>query len=263
VKDVMTAHDMPTMYTVKVAEYLIAVAYLVLFVPFWRFVNATPAARAATVTERGWLGSIAGWFRIPEGVYFHPGHAWARLGGGQIVTVGMDEFAQKLIGAVSAVRLPAIGARLAQGEKAWTLAADGRSVDMLSPVDGTVLTVNDRVATAPAAVGDDPYGSGWLLTVRAPRMRANLKQLLDGAVARRWMEESCVGLRRMMSPALEQLCEDGGVPVEGMARSLDPSRWDEVARRFLLTEAVDNIDEQASSDGLDAAAKTRSSRHGG
>lgn len=256
----MTAHEMSTMYSVKVVEYLIAVAYLVLFVPFWRFVNAGPARRAATVPETGWLGSMADWFRIPEEVYFHPGHAWARLGAGQVVTVGMDDFAQKLVGTVSAVRLPAVGTRLAQGEKAWTLTSGSKTVDMLSPVDGTVVAVNEQLATTPENLGDDPYGDGWLVKVLAPRVTANLKQLLGGSLARRWMDDSCAGLRGLMSPALGQLCEDGGVPVEGMAKSLDPSRWDEVARRFLLTETGENNNEQASSDTLGAIAKSCASR---
>lgn len=240
------------MYSVKVLEYVIAAAYLILFVPFWRFVNAERAGSLAIVTETGWLGSMADWFRVPDSVYFHPGHAWARLGAGQLVTVGMDDFAQKLVGAVSAIRLPAVGAQLRQGETAWTLTSGSKSVDMLSPVDGTVTAVNEMLTTEPERLGEDPYGERWLVKVRAPRVKANLKQLLGGGLARRWMDESCVALRALMSPALGQLCEDGGVPVEGMAKSLDPSRWDEIARRFLLTEAADANDERASSDQLGA-----------
>jgi glycine cleavage system H protein len=248
----MTANEVSAMYSVKVLEYLIALAYLMLFVPFWWFVNAERAGSPATVAEAGWLGSMAGWFRVPGNVYFHPGHAWARLGAGPLVTVGMDDFAQKLVGAVSVVKLPAVGAQLRQGETAWTLTSGSKSVDMLSPVDGTVTAVNEKLTTEPERIGDDPYGERWFMKIRAPRVKANLKQLLDGALARRWMDESCAALRALMSPALGQLCEDGGVPVEGMAKSLDPRRWDEIARRFLLTEAAEANDERASSNPLDA-----------
>lgn len=106
---------------------------------------------------------------------------------------------------------------------------------MLSPVDGTVVAVNERLLDSPEVLDRDPYGEGWLLKVRAPRAAANAKQLLSGALARRWMEEACDGLRTLMSPELGRAYQDGGVPVDGMARSLDPARWDEVARRFLLT----------------------------
>jgi glycine cleavage system H lipoate-binding protein len=232
----MTSHDIFTMQSVKAVEYLIAIGYLLLFVPFWRFVNgARAAAPAAVPATPGWLGQMAGWFRVPDHVYFHPGHAWAHAGAGDLVTVGLDDFAQKLVGRGAAVRLPAVGTRLDQGERAWSFAAGPRSVDMLAPVDGTVVAVNERVLRSPELLEQDPYGDGWLLKVQAPRLGANVRQLLSGRLARRWMEEACEGLQGMMSPELGRLCQDGGVPVDGMARSLDPVRWDEIARRFLLS----------------------------
>lgn len=229
----MTGHDLLSSYSVKAVEYLIAATYLLLFVPFWRFVNHEVVP--APATETGWLGEMAGWFRVPEALHFHPGHAWARLGLGDLVTVGIDDFAHKLVGVPSALVLPAVGSTVRQGEKAWTLASEGRAVDMLSPVDGTVVAVNERAATAPGTLGQDPYGEGWLVKIRAPRLAANVKQLLSGAFARRWMEESCEGLRLVMSPELGRVLQDGGAPVDGMARTLAPEHWDELARRFLLS----------------------------
>jgi glycine cleavage system H protein len=232
----MIPHDLLTMYSTKALEYLIAVAFLLLFIPFWRFVNAERVAERVAVLEiPRRLGRVVDWFLIPDQVYFHPGHAWARVGEGGLVTVGMDDFAQKLVGDVSAIRLPEVGSRIEQGGKGWSLLSESKSVDMLSPVDGIVVAVNDQVATSPEQLKRDPYGDGWLLRVRAPRLAANLKQLLSGALAKRWMEEVCDNLWAMMNPDLGRVYQDGGLPVHGMARSLDPARWDEVARRFFLT----------------------------
>jgi glycine cleavage system H lipoate-binding protein len=208
----------------------------VLFIPFWRFVNAERVAERVTAVEvPRWLGQMVEWFLVPERLYYHPGHAWARVEEGDLVTVGMDDFAQKLLGRVSAIGLPGVGSRMAQGEKGWNLVSDGRSVDMLSPVDGTVAAVNDEVLASPDRISRDPYGNGWLLKVRAPKIAANVKQLLSGSLARRWMEEVCENLRRMMSPDLGRVYQDGGLPIDGMARSLDPDRWDTVTRAFFLT----------------------------
>jgi hypothetical protein len=113
--------------------------------------------------------------------------------------------------------------------------SNGKSVDMLSPVDGTVVAVNEHVAGAPETSGGDPYGEGWLLKVRAPRLGVNLKHLLSGSLAKHWMEDVCDSLRSRMSPGLGQVIQDGGLPVEGMARSLDREGWDAVAKEFLLT----------------------------
>jgi glycine cleavage system H protein len=226
-------HDLLTLQSVKAAEYLIAVSYLFCFIVFWRFINGGSAA-AREARASGWTGHIAGWFAVPEHVHFHPGHAWAHIADGELVTVGMDDFAHRLVGH-AAITLPAVGTTLGQGERAWTLESEGKSVDMLSPVDGTVVEVNERLREAPETLDRDPYGEGWLVKVRAPRVAANAKHLLKGSLARRWMEEACEGLQGLMSPELGRLYQDGGLPVYGMAKSLDAARWDTIARGFLLS----------------------------
>jgi glycine cleavage system H protein len=230
----MIPHDLLTMYSAKATEYLIAVTFLLLFIPFWRFVNAEVVAVPVTIRIPRWLDAVVEWFSVPSEVYYHPGHAWARADGDNLVTVGMDDFAHKLVGAC-AISLPKVGSRLGQGEKGWSLASDTKSVDMLSPVDGTVVAVNERVAAPTPASARDPYGAGWLLKVKAPRLAANTKHLLSGALARRWMEDICDTLRARMSPDLGQVYQDGGLPVDGMARDLDPANWDGIAREFFLT----------------------------
>jgi len=232
----MFPHDFLALSSVKATEYAIAVVFLLLFIPFWRFVNAKNAGERVGVTEMSErLGQVAEWFHVPDQIQFHPGHAWARAGDAELVTVGISDFAQKLVGKVSAIVLPEVGSRIAQGEKGWSLVSDGKSVDMLSPVDGVVVAVNDKALASPDGINRDPYGDGWLLKVRAPRLAANARQLLSGSLAKRWMEEVCDNLRGMMEPSLGRVYQDGGVPVDGMARNLNPERWDQVARSFFLT----------------------------
>jgi glycine cleavage system H protein len=234
----MMPNDLFAMYAAKVADYLVAVAFLLLFIPFWRFVNVPSAAgEIALAPVRRLLDQFAGWFVLPEHAYFHPGHGWARFDDGQFVTVGMDDFAQKLVGDLSAVSLPAPGSRVEQGERGWSLTTpEAKSIDMLSPVEGTVVAVNERVVASPEIVRSDPYGDGWLFKVRAARPRADLNQLLSGTLAKRWMEEATDAIQRMISPELGRVLQDGGMPVHGIARSLDAEKWDELCRRFFLTE---------------------------
>jgi glycine cleavage system H protein len=222
----MNPHDVAGPYQVKAAEYLIAVLYLLLFVPFWRFVNGgRPAAAPAPAR--------AGWFEVPEALRFHPGHAWVSAEDEGAVTVGLDDFARKLLGPLEAVRLPAPGAVLAQGETGWTLAADGGAVDMLAPVGGTVLAANSAVARDPEVLRRDPYGEGWLMKLKPARLDADAKQLLWGGLARKWMEGVADSLRARSSPELGSLLQDGGQPMDGIARELAGEGWVELARSFL------------------------------
>jgi glycine cleavage system H lipoate-binding protein len=233
----MIPHDILTLYSAKMLEYGIAVLFLLLFIPFWRYVQGPATALAPAVApSRASMAKAAEWFLTPADRHFHRGHAWLKGEDDGLVTVGLDDFAAKLVGPLSRVSLPALGATVGQGEQAWRLlAADGRSVDMLSPVDGTVVELNPALASAPDLAERDPYGDGWLMKVRPSRLRANQINLLAGRAVHRWMEEAAAGLRGHVAPGLGSLAQDGGAPVSGMARAIDPDGWDRLAATFLLT----------------------------
>ncbi|MBI2834325.1 MAG: glycine cleavage system protein H [Acidobacteria bacterium] len=222
------------------AEYAIAVVFLLLFVPFWRFVNGTavPAlARQPAPASRRVAPRLVEWFAVPEGLYFHPGHAWARVEENGEVTVGLDDFASKLVGPLAGIRFPAAGARVGQGEPGWTLVADDQAVDMLSPIDGTVVETNPH-AFAPQRPSD-PYGRDWLLRLKPDRLGANVKTLLANGTTRAWMALAADALRaRLSSPGL--VYQDGGVLIDGVARTLEPEKWADIAREFLLTSRGDD-----------------------
>lgn len=237
----MIPHDILTLYSAKMLEYGIAVLFLVLFIPFWRYVQGPArAAMPARVPHRVAAARAAEWFLTPADRLFHRGHAWLKDGEDGLVTVGLDDFAAKLVGPLARVAVPAVGSGVGQGEHAWSLvAADGKAVDMLSPVDGEVAAVNGALASSPDLAERDPYGDGWILKVRPSRLRANRINLMAGRAVQRWMEEAAAGLRGNLAPALGALAQDGGAPVSGMARALDPDGWDRLAARFLLTAGED------------------------
>ncbi len=223
-------------YSAKLVEYGLAVAYLILFVGFWRFVQGGKTA-AETVSAR--LPELAravtaGWFQVPADVALHPGHTWARMEEDGTVAVGLDDLGHRMVGAVDGLELPAPGAAVEQGARAVMLEAGGKKVGLLSPVDGEV------VATNPAAAreGAEPYGTGWLFKVRPTRWMRNKAQLLDGRAAREWVEEQGRRLTMRLSPelALAPAMHDGGAPLPGMARELDAEHWDDVAREFFRTQ---------------------------
>lgn len=233
----MIPHDILTLYSAKMLEYGIAVMFLLLFIPFWRYVQGPAKAPAlAPARSRVPVVRAAEWFLTPADRLFHRGHAWLKGGDGGLVTVGLDDFAAKLVGPISRLALPAVGATVGQGEHGWRLTApDGRSVDMLSPVDGTVVQLNPALATSPDLAERDPYGDGWLMKVRPSRLRANKVNLMADRAVRRWMEDAAAALRGHVAPGLGALAQDGGVPVAGMARAIDPDGWDRLAATLLLT----------------------------
>ena len=220
------------LFATKGLEYLIVVAYLALLAGCWRFVRWPASAPVRSVAPR----PMRGWFDVPENVLFHQGHTWAAPEDGDLVRVGLDDFAQKLLGVPSGLRLPAVGARLRQGERGWAVQLDGHDIGMLSPVDGEVVAVNSAVAERPELVSRGPYDEGWLMKVRVPSQTTARKNLLAGPLARAWMDRTVEQLRTMRAGELGIVLPDGGFPVMGFARVLAPEDWDELAQRLLLSD---------------------------
>lgn len=139
-------------------EYLMVIGYLALSIPFWLLLErwTRPARTAAPV----WIGDPVGgersWFAVPDGPSYHRGHTWAPPVGAGRYRVAVDDFARRSSAHPYELDLPAVGARLAEGEPGFRFRLDGRSVDLLSPVAGRVVALNGDVLADPGRVSDDP-----------------------------------------------------------------------------------------------------------
>jgi len=213
----------------KAMEYFLAALYLVLFIPLWRYVTSDAAAPA--------LARVLDWFRLPEGVALFQGHTWAKPEPAGMLAVGLDDLGHRLVGSPSEVLTPAVGTFLRKGERAFSLFVDGRKIDLLSPVDGEVTAVNARTRTAPGELGSDPYGTGWFVKVRPRTLSDSMRDLLCGDAATRFLEAAASSLAPEQQPAyaVGTLAQDGGAPIPGFVKELDPEHWDDVARTFFLT----------------------------
>jgi glycine cleavage system H lipoate-binding protein len=179
--------------------------------------------------------SLVGGFQVPEKLRYHPGHTWALSESPSLVRVGMDEFASKLTGKVESITLPQRGQWIRQGQKIWSLHRDGATVDMVSPIEGSVADINENAVRDPELARKDPYGEGWLVTVQSPDAKTNFRNLLGGALARWWTEESASRLQRRMPLALGALAQDGGVAMDNLAAQIPDKDWAALAKEFFLS----------------------------
>ncbi len=185
-------------------------------------------------TSRVVPAMVAG-FQVPENVRYHAGHTWALSESRELVRVGMDDFASKLIGKIDSISLPQRGRWVRQGQKIWTIFRDGKSVDMVSPIEGTIADVNESVAKNPELARKDPYGEGWLVTVQAPDSKLNFRNLLGGTLARLWTESAALQLRNKMPMLAGAMAQDGGVAVDDLTAHMPNEGWAEITREFFLS----------------------------
>ena len=159
--------------------------------------------------------------RVPKGVFFHPGHTWARMLSGEKLEIGIDDFIQKSLGKIDTLNLPAIGTKVKQGEPVVSIQHAGRTLRMVAPVSGTIMSVNDMAVDNPALIHDNPYKEGWLFTIEPENLAQNLSPLAIAENAVDWIKNEIVRFRdfvtaRTAEPALVgETMLDGGITVDG------------------------------------------------
>jgi len=184
--------------------------------------------------------SLVAGFHVPEKLRYHPGHTWALSESPVLVRVGMDDFASKLAGKVEGITLPQRGQWIRQGQRVCTLHRDGVAVDMVSPIEGSVSDINESLVQNPELARTDPYGDGWMITVQSPDAKTNFRNLLGGALARWWTEESANRLRTKM-PVLAGMAtagayaQDGGVAIDDVASQIPDKDWGALTKEFFLS----------------------------
>lgn len=188
----------------------------------------------APLTARPLVDSIQG-IRVPAELFFHPGHTWVAREGPEYARVGVDEFAARLLTKAGSVSLPALARWVRQGERAFSVTQDGKTADFVSPVEGEVVEVNRELLSDPALLKREPYAAGWLMRVRAPDLPVSLRNLLNGSLALRWMEESLARLRQFFAPTALVAAQEGGPMIEGLSAGLDDDAWKRLKAEFFRT----------------------------
>ncbi len=165
---------------------------------------------------------------LPGGLFIHSGHTWAKLDSyGGAMQVGLDGFAQGILGRVDRFELPPDGTTLRQGEPAFAAIQSGKRIEFVSPVDGVVCAVNDQINVDPAGARKEPYAKGWAFMLRPSNLSRDLKKLRFGSEAAAWLEKETrsfsefLSLHRAVPVEVGATLQDGGIHVEGIMETMD------------------------------------------
>ena len=115
----------------------------------------------------------------PSDLKYHPEHDWASIEG-DTATFGITWYAQEQLGEVVFFEPPAVGADVTK-DKPYTEVESVKAVsDVVAPLSGEILEVNEALADAPEQINEDPYGSGWMVKVRLSNVD-EVDQLIDAS----------------------------------------------------------------------------------
>jgi glycine cleavage system H protein len=166
----------------------------------------------------------AGGFHFSALGFYHPSHLWTQVGAGGSVKVGLDDLARRLLGRVTEVRIPPIGANVEHGRPAWGFEGEAGSIELPAPLSGTVLARNEWLMAHPQVLSTGSLRHSWLVRMRPIRLREGLARLLYGRRARVWWREELARLRdrRLAAPGIAvPTLPDGGEILPEVLADLD------------------------------------------
>lgn len=103
---------------------------------------------------------------VPEELRYSTTHEWSRPDEHGVVTVGITDHAQDLLGDIVYVEMPEAGSQVAAFDEAGVVESVKAASDIYSPVSGEIVAVNENLQETPELVNSDPYGDGWLFKVK-------------------------------------------------------------------------------------------------
>lgn len=103
---------------------------------------------------------------VPSELKYVSSHEWIRDEGEGVVSIGITDHAQDLLGDVVFVELPEVGAEVSAGDDAGVVESVKAASDIYAPLSGTVVAINEDLEDAPETVNNDPYGDGWFFKVK-------------------------------------------------------------------------------------------------
>ena len=102
---------------------------------------------------------------IPENVRYTETHEWVRKDGESYV-VGLTDHAQHEMGEIVMAELPEVGSEATKADALGGLEAVKTAEDFYAPMDGEIISINEDLEANPALINEDPYGAGWLFTLK-------------------------------------------------------------------------------------------------
>jgi len=204
--------------------YLIAIVFMVIFIVFWRLLNAP---RRHPVRE-----TVAESFQALKGIFAHPSHTWAEVVQPNLVNVGMDKFTASVFGSIQEIEIPRQGDRIYQGGKAWRIKRGERELVQVSPVSGRVVEVNRKIAENPKLLNQEDPERNWILKIAPMRLAREARNLLSGEMLARWNQAVKEELVAALVPSSYPVLQEGGEIKPDLGDELTSEQWEKIAQDF-------------------------------
>ncbi len=133
-------------------------------------------------------------YEMPDELYYTEDHAWLKVEEDNKVRIGLSDFAQKLAGEISFVKVPKVGKKAVPGKLLFSLQSGKWAGKVVVPVAGTIVEANKDLLYEPQLINENCYGTGWVAVIKAAGLAEDLAGLKTGEAAHRWLRQEAVRL---------------------------------------------------------------------
>jgi glycine cleavage system H protein len=108
-------------------------------------------------------------YEVPEDIYYHEEHTYAKVEG-DLVVIGVTDFAQQMAGTIKRVETLDEDDEIQQGKPFGTMSSGKWTGKLYSPISGEISEINEELEDEPKLINDSPYGEGWIIKVKPSSM---------------------------------------------------------------------------------------------
>jgi glycine cleavage system H protein len=226
-------------FETKGIEYLVVIAFLVLLIPFWIMLNKKIKITGPIRKELGIL--TAGTLKIPQGIFYSRNHTWAHLEMSGIAHVGLDDLLLHLTGNITFSHLKNRGEKIKKGDLMAVIEKKGKTLRILSPVSGEILSMNPLLTDNPELLSEDPYLKGWMYKVKPTQWIADANSCFMAEEATNWLGKELERFKEFLSlsmggfssPSTGMVLQDGGELTDHTLSDLPAEVWQNFQDDFL------------------------------
>ena len=227
------------LFQTKGIEYIIIIAFLLLIIPFWRLLNK-PLKVPARV-RNAFKTLSASVLRVPQGIFFSNNHTWAHMQKSGDARIGLDDLLLHLTGGVRVVMLKNPGNTVIKGDVVSEIDHEGKKLIIISPVSGKITAVNNILEDDPSVLNSDPYGKGWLYSIKPTEWLAEAGGFHFAAEASTWLRTELERFRDFMAASVSRntpemnavYLQDGGELIDNPLSAMPDEVWKDFQEEFL------------------------------
>jgi glycine cleavage system H protein len=226
-------------FDTKGIEYIVIIAFLLLLIPFWLALNKPVQLKEKVRKALGILSAAV--LRIPQGIFYSKNHTWAYLEKSGTAKVGVDDLLVHITGEVNIRQLKNPGDSISKGDLVAEMDQNGKTLNVLSPISGTVVDSNSDLNGHHELLNEDPYGKGWLYDIKPTNWVAEIPSFYMADEATDWLNKELIRYKDFLAMNMKKyspdpsmiILQDGGELSENSLSGMPDELWKDFQNEFL------------------------------